>query len=372
MSIVITIILLINLLSLIIIVGYAIGKIQIHNISIGISGILFTAIAIGFLVNSLVPEAHNDTIHYIKNTMKMLSNLGMSLFISVIGLQAGLHTKRNSKGSLIAFIIGVIMSITGVLTMLLISKLDKTISYHVLLGVLCGSLTSTPGLSTVCELWSSNIEEIVWGYGCSYLPSLIITILISKKLSRSANKNNDEQTQKRISLIKLFPELVLICITALFGNALGSMLDPILHVSLGNTAYTLLMGGAVGCVARKKFTSAHLSSQALNTIKKWGLAFFFAGTGFSIGTQSVLFDVRTVIYGALINITAILCGILICKIASLKQRLNTGIIIAGGMTSSPAYGCIEPQTTNESTDMFSLAYLGALTSAVVAIQIVAR
>ena len=157
MSIVITIILLINLLSLIIVVGYAIGKIQIHNISIGISGILFTAIAIGFFVNSLVPEVHNDTIHSIKNTMKMLSNLGMSLFISAIGLQAGLHMKGKFKGSLIAFIIGVIMSMSGVLTMLLISKLDETISYSVLLGVLCGSLTSTPGLSTVCELWPLNI-----------------------------------------------------------------------------------------------------------------------------------------------------------------------------------------------------------------------
>ena len=352
--------------------GKAVGNIRIRNFSIGISGILFVAIAIGFLSSRLITDMSINLLHYTIKVMKMLSVIGMPIFISAIGLQAGLHTKRSSKGSLIAFIIGGIMSMSGVLTMLLISKLDETISYPVLLGVLCGSLTSTPGLSTVCELWSSNIEEIVWGYGCSYLPSLILTMIISQKISRGTNKIKKEPIRKRIALNKVYPELILVSITALSGNALGSILEQILNASLGNTAYTLLMGLLVGCVARKQTTSSHLSSQVLNTIKKWGLAFFFAGTGFSIGTQPIFIDIRTMIYAELITITAIICGILICKIASQRQEVNAGIIIAGGMTSSPAYGSIDTQTTILSNDTFSFAYLGALISTVVAIQIVAR
>lgn len=138
-----------NLLFFIIVVGFAIGKLQIKHISLGIAGILFVAIMVGFLMNKFIPEENTYIILDAQSNMKIFSKLGTSLFISVIGLQTGFSIKNNSKSSMIALIIGSMMSISGVGIMLLISILDKTISYPSLLGVLCGALTSTPGLSSV-------------------------------------------------------------------------------------------------------------------------------------------------------------------------------------------------------------------------------
>lgn len=45
-----------NLLFFVIVSGLAICRIQIKDISVGIAGILFAAIFVGFLMNLLIPE----------------------------------------------------------------------------------------------------------------------------------------------------------------------------------------------------------------------------------------------------------------------------------------------------------------------------
>ena len=145
-----------NLLFFIIIAGFAIGEIRIRRISLGIAGILFVAILAGFLINR--PEEYVEILIGTQSTMKIFSKLGTSLFVSVIGLQTGSSVKNDSKESLMAFMIGSVMSISGVMFIQLLSALDKAISYPTLLGVLCGALTSTPGLSSVCELIGGGLE----------------------------------------------------------------------------------------------------------------------------------------------------------------------------------------------------------------------
>ena len=83
-----------NLLLLIIIVGLAIGRIRIKGISVGIAGILFAAIFIGFLMIKLFPNGNSEIIENAQSTLKIFSKLGTALFVSVIGLQTGFSIKK--------------------------------------------------------------------------------------------------------------------------------------------------------------------------------------------------------------------------------------------------------------------------------------
>ncbi len=360
-----------NLLFFIIIAGFAIGKLQVKQISLGIAGILFVSILVGFLMNQLIPEKNAEIISNAQSTMKTFSKLGTSLFVSVIGLQTGFSIKSNAKGSLIAFAIGSLMSTSATVVMLLISVLDKTISYPTFLGVLCGALTSTPGLSSVCDLIPIGTEDAVWGYGCSYLFGVILVVFFSQILSPGPVENKTQAKAPRDSKSKASPELMLICTAALFGNFLGSIKIASLNISLGTTAATLIVAFVVGYAVKKIFASNLISPQCLNVYRTLGLTLFFAGTGFSAGTQVVAFHIKTLLYGALVTLVAILCGWLFCKVFRLPNA-NKGFIIAGGMTSSPAYGSIAAKATEHSINCFSFAYFGGLISLIIAVQIIAR
>ncbi len=357
-----------NLLLFIIVAGLSIGRIRIKGISVGIAGILFVAIFVGFLMNKLILNESTEIITTAQSTLKTFSKLGTTLFVSVIGLQTGFSIKKSSKGSVLAFAIGALMSITGVLTMLLISVLDKTISFESLLGILCGALTSTPGLSSVCELIGNGSKSAVIGYGCSYLFGVILVVFFSQLFAKKCTDNPKSISPQQEIKSKIYPELILIGLAALIGNILGNI--KIAYLSFGTTACTLMVGLLVGYIFYKTSKPRLISTQCLNAFKKLGLALFFVGTGFSTGSQNIALDIRSIFYGTLITLFAIACGWGLCKLVERKYPLHQGFIIAGGMTSSPAYGALSNITTEAYVNYFSFSYFGALISLIVAIQFI--
>jgi AspT/YidE/YbjL antiporter-like protein len=362
----------INLLFFIVVTGFAIGKIRIKGISLGIAGILFVSIFVGFLINLLASEENAEIVSIAQSTMKTLSKLGTSLFVSVIGLQTGFSIKENSQSSIFAFVIGALMSISGVATMLLISVLDNTISYPSLLGILCGALTSTPGLSSVCDLMDYGNEDAVWGYGCSYLLGVILTVVFAQIFSQKELENGPQSRPPQERRSKIYPELMLIGVVALLGNILGSVKIEFWDLSFGSTASTLLLGLIMGCLINKKMAADLVSEQCLNAFRTLGLALFFTGTGFSTGLQNITFSINAVLYGGIITLASLLCGTLLCTICSPRFQPHKSFIVSGGMTSSPAYGTIGRNATEASISCFSFAYFGALISLMFAIQAITR
>ena len=362
----------INLLFFIIIAGFGIGRIRICKISLGIAGILLVAILVGSLMNLLIPETHTEIIANVQSTMTMFSKLGSSLFVSVIGMQTGSSLKNKSKGSFIAFAIGFLMSISGVVIMLLISSLDKSTSYSTLLGVLCGALTSTPGLSSVSELIDIGSKNAIWGYSCSYLLGVSLVVLFVQFFNPKQPNNNATHHHKDSGISKIYPELITIGIVALSGNVFGNIYINLLNASLGSTVCTLIIGLIIGYIVHKKLFVLQMSPLVLNSFRNLGLCLFFVGTGYCTGLQSVHFDIKIFIYGALITLAATLCGWLLCRIAELRYSINTGFIVAGGMTSSPAYGLISSCSDEVYVNQFSFAYFGALMSLLISIQMIAR
>ena len=358
----------INLLFFIIVAGFTIGRIRIKGISIGIAGILFVAIFIGFIINKLIPNESNEIIASTQSTLKIFSKLGTALFVSVIGLQTGFSIKKHSNGTVLAFIIGSFMSLSGVAIMLILYLFDKSISYASLLGILCGALSSTPGLSSVCEFVENGSESAIMGYGCSYLLGVILTVLFAQILTKNYTDNFKSISQPQKKESKIYPELILIGLTALLGNILGTI--KIASISFGTTACTLTVGLLIGYAFRNTPNMSLISHQCLNTLRNLGLALFFVGTGFSTGLNNIVFDIRSILYGTLITLSSILCGWLLCKLFEKKHPLQQGFIIAGGMTSSPAYGALSHITTEASANYFSFSYFGALITLIVTLQII--
>ena len=361
-----------NLLFFIIVAGITIGRIRIKGISVGIAGILFAAIFVGFLMNKLIPNESSEIITTAQSTLKTFSTLGTALFISVIGLQTGFSIKNHSKSSVLAFVIGSLMSLSGVAVMLLLSLIDKSINYASLLGILCGSLTSTPGLSSVCELIGNGSKSAVMGYGCSYLFGVIFVVFFTQLFTGKHTDNIIQSSTQQDIKSKIYPELILICLTALLGSLIGNIKISSLTLSFGTTACTLMIGLFIGSVFCKNSKPNLISDHCLNAFKNLGLALFFVGSGLSTGSQNITFDIRTILYGMLITLTSIICGWGLCKLIKRKHPLHQEFIIAGGMTSSPAYGAIAPYATEPSTNCFSFSYFGALISLIIAIQFICK
>lgn len=237
-----------NLLFFIIVIGLAIGKIRVKGISVCIAGILFVAIFVGFLMNKLIPKEYNVIIANAQRTLETFSKLGTALFISVIGLQTGFCIKNHSKNSVLTFVIGSVMSLSGIAAMLLLSLLDKSINYTSQLGILCGALSNTPGLSCVCELIESGSESVVMGYGRSYLFGMILVIFFAQLFARKCTDISKSISKQQETNCKIYPEIILVGLTALLGNILGNI--KITSLSFGTTAYTLMAGLLVGYILR--------------------------------------------------------------------------------------------------------------------------
>lgn len=357
------------ILFLVLIIGVVLWKIHIYKVSLGISGILFAGIFIGLSVNML--SAYNGQIlSDLKNTMKIFSTLGSSLFVSVIGLQTGLSLNSKSRNSFYAFIIGALMSGIGVVTTLLISTVDQTINNATLMGVLCGALTSTPGLSSICEIIEHDAEKAVLGYSCSYFCGVLLTVIFAMLFTKNNSSENSLNKLAKENMSSFYTELSLISFVVILGNIFEKTLNLFFNISIGSTAFILLFGLIIGYVVKRKNNLSQAKLQGMSLFRNLGLALFFAGTGFTTGMQSIDFEVKALIYGAFITLITIMFGFFLSKMIFSDVSSDIAFIVAGGMTSSPAYGAISNKGTELSSNLFSFAYFGALISLIIALQII--
>ncbi|PKP40938.1 MAG: transporter, partial [Bacteroidetes bacterium HGW-Bacteroidetes-12] len=151
-------------LFVIITLGFIVGKVRIASISFDMSAVIFVALAFGHFGVSIPP---------------VIERIGMVLFIFTVGIQAGPGFVDSFKkhGRNLALLASFIV-ISGVLLAFGFMKLfsiDKSLA----VGLLCGALTSTPGLTVAIDATSSPLASI--GYGIAY-PLGVIGVIVFVKL----------------------------------------------------------------------------------------------------------------------------------------------------------------------------------------------
>ncbi len=179
-------------LFLIIALGFILGRIKIKGISLDVSAVIFVALVFG---------------HYGIFIPQDFQNLGLVLFIFTIGIQAGpgFFDSFKKHGRELAILATILILSSGIITFCIyyFFGADKNLS----IGLLTGSLTSTPGLAAVIDVTGSPIASI--GYGIAYPFGVIGVILFVSFLPKILGTKitvAEEEYKKEIS--GGFPEIV--------------------------------------------------------------------------------------------------------------------------------------------------------------------
>lgn len=168
---------------IIIVIGTALGKIRVHGISLGATFVLFVGLLLGHIGVTLQTEITD-----------FLKNFGLILFVFSIGLQVGPGFFSSfKKGGLIlnALAFGVVC-LGIVVVLLLYCFVHNRIGMPMLVGIMCGAITSTPALGAAEEalgqLQSGGtiqaIPHISLGYAVAYPMAIIGSILTMMLLKR--------------------------------------------------------------------------------------------------------------------------------------------------------------------------------------------
>lgn len=181
------------LYSFVIAVGVLLGKIKFFGVFLGVTFVLFVGILaghFGFTGNTAI--------------LNFIQDFGLILFVFCIGLQVGPSFFSSfKKGGITMNMIAVgIVALNIAVALVLYYSLGGRVDIPMMVGILCGAVTNTPGLGAANEALSQlhyNGPEIAMGYACAY-PLGVIGIIGSmigiRYLCRVNFKKEEEQLQE--------------------------------------------------------------------------------------------------------------------------------------------------------------------------------
>ncbi|RLL43629.1 YidE/YbjL duplication [Oceanobacillus piezotolerans] len=178
--------------------GSLLGNVKVKGLSLGTAGVLLVAMVFG---------------HFGYQVPPIVQNLGLSLFIVAIGLQAGPRFFRMIRTSGMVFgVIAVIIVVSAVITTLIVSNtFDLSVPLGV--GIMTGALTSTPGLAAALQATNDPLASV--GYGIAYPFGVIAVVLFVQLVPRLIKTDLIEDLEQANNPIKRedSPELITVEIT---------------------------------------------------------------------------------------------------------------------------------------------------------------
>lgn len=180
------------ILSLVIAIGIALGKIKIGGISLGLTWILFVGILFGHYGMNL--DKH--LLHFVKE-------FGLILFVFSIGLQVGPgFFSAFKKGG---FTLNLLASGSIFISVLITLILHYTTGLPIttMVGILSGAITNTPGLGAAQQAFSDinkggEAPDIAMGYAVAYplgVVGAILSLLALKYILRVNTEAEEKQAE---------------------------------------------------------------------------------------------------------------------------------------------------------------------------------
>ncbi len=186
--------------SAIIVLGMLIGKIAIKGVSLGVTFVLFVGILAGHLGCSIDPAV-----------LDFLKNFGLILFIFTIGLQVGPGFFSSFKTSGLKLnALAFVMILLGIGTTVgLIFLFADHIEAPMMVGIMSGAVTSTPGLGAAQEALQQlsatgtlegELPPISLGYAVAYpmgVLGIILTMMLLRLIFRVDVKAEESRLQQK-------------------------------------------------------------------------------------------------------------------------------------------------------------------------------
>lgn len=398
-------------------VGYALGRITVKGISLGDAGVFIVALLFGALffgVNDtgmLVFDASSKPYDFSEG-LKLVESLGLILFVTSVGYIAGPKFFGNFKKNFKSYVlIALVIILSGGAAAAGCIGLGEVLGYGssiedqdgfvaMIVGLLSGSLTSTPAFSAAKATVAEQYEGLVSvGHGIAYIFGVIGVVLfiqIVPKLSK-ANMEEEraklvikEESKKETFSGKLFEfdhmGICVFALAAIVGVLIGAVKIPLSGegysslfsgngvtgtcFSLTTTGGCLLASLILGHFGRFGKVSIMPSTTTLKLFRELGLVLFLVGAGIPGGAEFVAnFDIMYFVYGMIMTLVPMLIGFIFAKYVLKLSLLNNLGSITGGMTSTPALGTlINTAGTEDVAAAYAATYPVALISVVLVSQ----
>lgn len=375
--------------------GYLLGRITIKGVSLGTAGVFIVALLFGaFLYTPLANQLKVGGATYVSNALKIVENLGLILFVTSVGFIAGPSFFGDLKKNFKSYILlGVIIILIGGLSCAGCIVFDNKVfgrdleeAGAMLVGLLSGSLTSTPAFSaakaTVTQGGAIDYEAIVAvGHGIAYLFGVVGVVLFVQLVPKFAKANMDVERAKLSESAPESPskldgsELELdpfgfcaFSIVAVLGVLVGSFKFG--NFSLTTTGGCLILSLIFGHFQKIGKISIMPQEYTLKVFRELGLMLFLIGAGVAGGASFVkYFEWVYFIYGIIMTLLPMIIGFLFAKFVLKLNLLNNLGSICGGMTSTPALGTL---IGTAGTEKVAGAYASTYPIALVAVVLVSQ
>ena len=375
--------------------GYLLGRITIKGVSLGTAGVFIVALLFGaFLYNPLAAQLKVGDSTYVSNALKIVENLGLILFVTSVGFIAGPSFFGDLKKNFKSYILlGVIIILVGGLSCAGCIIFDNKVFGRdleevsaMLVGLLSGSLTSTPAFSaakaTVTQGGAIDYEAIVAvGHGIAYLFGVVGVVLFVQLVPKFARADMDEE---RAKLSESAPEapskldgsemqldpfgFCAFSIVAVLGVFFGSFKFG--NFSLTTTGGCLILSLIFGHFQKIGKICIMPQEATLKVFRELGLMLFLIGAGVAGGASFVkYFEWIYFIYGIIMTLLPMIIGFFFAKFVLKLNLLNNLGSICGGMTSTPALGTL---ISTAGTEKVAGAYASTYPIALVAVVLVSQ
>ena len=380
-------------------VGYILGRITIKGVNLGTGGVFIIALVFGVFFYQPLCNALNfnglEAAAFTDKALGIVETLGLILFVTSVGFIAGPKFFSNLKKNFKSYIlIGIVIILSGALATVgcifvgrLFTDLDNAEFTAMLVGILSGSLTSTPAFSaakdTVKILNPDNVALVSVGHGIAYLFGVIGVVLFVQLIPKMAKADMDAERAKITSVAaadekKFTGKLIHMdefgfmpfALAAVLGIFLGSIKFG--NFSLTTTGGCLLVALVFGHFSRIGKISLMPEASTLKVFREFGLMLFLIGAGVSGGAEFIAqFEAVYFLYGMIITIIPMIIGFLFAKYVLKLPLLNNLGSITGGMTSTPALGTlIGVAKTEDVASAYAATYPFSLILIVIASQLI--
>ena len=384
----------------IIAIGFAIGRITIKGISLGDAGVFIVALIFGCLFYKAL-EAQLPG--YTEKALKIVENLGLILFVTSVGFIAGPkffgNFKKNFKSYVVLALVVILAGGFAAIGCIFFGRTFMGETNHeeftaMIVGLLSGSLTSTPAFSAAKATVDAAYEGAVSvGHGIAYIFGVIGVVLFvqivpklsradmdaeREKLTSAAADSGEVQKSKKGKLIEIDGHgFAAFALAAIIGTFVGMIKIPLTAEGLSGTCFSLTTTGGclltslvLGHFANIGPVNVTPAGSTLTIFKEMGLILFLVGAGIAGGAEFVeLFKFSYFIYGIVMTVVPMIVGFLFAKYVLKLSLLNNLGSLTGAMTSTPALGTLIGVAK---TDDVAAAYAATYPIALIAVVLVSQ
>lgn len=186
------------LYSFVIAVGILLGKLKFRGVSFGVAFVLFTGIVV----------AHFGFTGNIK-TISFVQDFGLILFVYSLGLQVGpsffsSFLKGGVRMNRLAVLMIALNIVVAICVYLLLFDRTDPDSFPMLVGVLSGAVTNTPGLGAAEEALrqiGGSSADIANGYACAY-PLAVLGVILVPMIVKAVCRIKDDRENEQLESMK--------------------------------------------------------------------------------------------------------------------------------------------------------------------------